>query len=123
MIIKNTGKAPRYKSYGSVCITFRLKSIQKANIFFNVLFGSGSIYESGEESLWLREARKKGLKVYLYPAVIASVDYSKSTWFRGYNEKFFYDKGAFLAAAYPFLKRVFKYYYVIRLRKKQIYQC
>ena len=32
---------------------------------------------------------------------IASVDMSDSTWFKGYNEKYFKDKGALIEAAYP----------------------
>lgn len=47
-------------------IAFKLKSFQKNNIWFNVNFGTGSIYGSGEESLMLREANKKGLKIYEY---------------------------------------------------------
>lgn len=117
-LIKSIKRAPFYKSYGSVRIAFRLKSIQKSNVWFNVNFGSGSIYGSGEESIWLNEARKKGLKVYEYPATIATVDYSDSTWFKGYNEKFFYDKGVYLAEAHPYLKYIYIFYFYLKLRKK-----
>lgn len=108
-------KAPRFKSYGSVRIAFRLNSVRHANVWFNVNFGAGSKYSAGEEALWLMELRKKGLQVYEYPATICTVDYSESTWFTGRNKKYFYDKGAFLAAGYPWLKGVFKYYFAFRL--------
>lgn len=111
-------KAPRHKNYGSVRMAFKLKSFQKHNIWFNINFGAGSIYGSGEESLMLREAHKKGLKIYEYPAVIASVDYSSSTWFHGYDPKFFHDIGAWLGAAYPKTKHILKYYYPISFRKQ-----
>ena len=34
------------------------------------------------------------MKLYTYPAVIASVKQEESTWFHGYDEKYLYDKGA-----------------------------
>ena len=108
-------KAPRYKLYGSVRMAFRLDSIRRANVWFNTNFGAGSKYSAGEESLWLLELRKKGLQVYEYPATICAVDYSESTWFTGRNEKYYYDKGAFLAAGYPRLKGILKYYLAFRL--------
>lgn len=118
--IKKIRRSPRHKNYGSVRMAFRLESFQKNNLWFNVNFGAGSIYSSGEESLMLREANKKGLKIYEYPAVIASVDYSNSTWFHGYNEKFFYDIGAWLEAAYPKMKHLLKYYYLITFNNQSV---
>lgn len=115
--IKKIGKAPKYKNYGSVRIAFKRKSFLKYNIWFNILFGAGSLFGAGEETLVLRDANRKGLKIYEYPENIAEVDYSTSTWFEGYNEKYFYNKGAFLAAAYPRLKNVLKFYYIWRLKK------
>lgn len=115
--IQKIRKAPKYKAYGSVRIAFKLKSIQSENIWFNVNFGAGSIYSSGEESLLLRESHKKNLNIYEYPAIIAKVDFSESSWREGYNEKFFYDKGAFLAAGYPLLKYIFSFYYLKILKK------
>lgn len=114
--IKKIRRAPIFKAYGSVRIAFRLSSFQKKNIWFNLNFGSGSIYSSGEESLLLREAHMKKLKIYEYPATIATVDFSDSTWRDGFTEKFFYDKGALLAAAYPFMKYIFMLYYLILLK-------
>ena len=111
-------KAPKFKSYGSVRIAFRLNSIRRANVWFNVNFGAGGTYSLGEESLWLNGVRRKGLKIYEHPATICTVDYGQSTWFTGRHEKYYYDKGAFLAACYPFAKAIFKYYLVCRLYDK-----
>lgn len=107
-------RAPFFKSYGSVRIAFRLKSIQQNNIWFDVNFGAGSVYTSGEETIFLMEARRKGLNIYEYPLVIAKVDFSESTWRQGYGERFFYDKGALLSAAFPRLKYIFIFYYVLK---------
>lgn len=110
-------KSPRNKYYASVQIAFKKESLYKNNIFFDLNFGSGSTYSSGEESLLLCEARKKGLTIYEYPECIGTVDCSTSTWFKGYNKKFFFDKGAWLKAAYPYLYMIYKYYYILRFYK------
>lgn len=110
-------KAPKYKNYGSVRIAFKRDVFLKNNIWFNVFFGAGGMFGSGEETLVIRELNRKGLKIYEYPMIIADVDYSTSTWFEGYNDKYFYNKGAFLCAAYPKLKNIFKFYYLIRFKK------
>lgn len=112
--VKRVRKAPWFKSYGSVRIAFRLSSVQNAGVCFNSHFGSGSTYSAAEDSLWLRDIRRKGLSVYECPTTIAVVDYSQSTWFKGYDAKFFYDKGAFVAAAYPAMSRFLKFYFVYR---------
>lgn len=80
-------------NYGAARIAFRLQSIQKANIFFSVLFGGGCPYSSGEDTLFLYEAIKKGLNIYTYPKRLATVTQNKSSWFEGYTEKYFCDKG------------------------------
>lgn len=112
-------RAPRYKNYGSVRIAFRKESFYKNNLWFNLNFGAGSRYSSGEESLLLREANRKKLKIYEYPATIAKVDYSVSTWFRGYDEKFFFDKGAWLKEAYPKAWFIYMWYFVYKFYIKE----
>lgn len=114
--IEKMKQAPFFKSYGSVRIAFRLKTIKKENIWFDFNFGAGSTHTSGEESLFLQQARKKGLSIWEHPAIIAEVDFSTSTWREGYNEKFFYDKGALLNAMYPRSRYLLQFYYVMRLR-------
>ena len=105
-------RAPFFRSYSSVRIAFRTEMIRNNAICFNTCFGSGSIYSSGEETLFLNSVRKKGLKIYEYPATISKQIVSSSSWFSGFNEKYFYDKGALLAAAYPLWKRFLVLYYI-----------
>ena len=111
--ITKVRKSPRNKYYGSVRIAFKRTSILNKNIWFNVNFGAGSRYSAGEESLFLKEAREKNLVIYEYPEIISTVDYAGSTWFEGYNEKFFIDKGAWLTTAYPKLKYILIFYFVL----------
>lgn len=80
--------------YGAFRIAIRRDKLIKSNISFSLLFGGGAKYSSGEDSLFVHQCIKAGLRAYSSPRVIGSVKQEESTWFNGYNEKFFYDKGA-----------------------------
>lgn len=110
-------KSSKNKYYCSVSLAYKKASLSKNNLWFHTMFGSGSIYLNGEESLLLRKARKSGLKIYECNKIILSLRDSKSSWFNGFNEKYFYSKGAWLCEAYPYLKQLIKYYYAIRINK------
>jgi glycosyltransferase involved in cell wall biosynthesis len=105
-----------FMNYGSVRIAFRKEKILRKNIWFSLKFGGGATYGAGEDSLFLREALQKKLKIYTYPAKIADVKQIESTWFEGYNSKFFFDKGAFYEAAFPKLKYLVSIYYAWRFK-------
>ncbi len=81
---------------GSPEITFRRKSLD--GIHFPELFGAGSRFSMGEESILLYACLKRGLKILYLPLQIAELLPSQSTWFRGYTDTFFRDKGAAFAA-------------------------
>lgn len=109
-------RIPSYKSYSSVHIAFKRMSIVNNNIYFNENFGSGSgLYSFAEDSIFFSDIHKNNLRSYTYPAIIADLYTGESTWFKGFNKKYFYDTGAFLAAAYPELKNFYKWYYPLRL--------
>lgn len=110
-------RIPFYKTYGSVHIAFKKTSITENRLRFNELFGTGSgLYDMAEDSLFFRDIHRKKLKAYLYPAILADVSFEESSWFHGYNQKYFYDVGAFLSAAYPRSKHIMKWYYPYRCR-------
>ena len=89
------------REYGSVHIAIRNKKLMYKNIYFNTMFGSGSLYSCGEDTIFLKDLIEKGFRVYKSPVCIAQVDMSESTWFKGYNQKYFRDKGALIGATYP----------------------
>lgn len=94
--IENIRKAPAYRGYGSVQMAFRLDVIRDGNILFNEKFGSGTEWGGGEDILFQNDIRSKGKFIYEYPLCIATIDYGNgSQWFHGYDEKFFYNAGAF----------------------------
>lgn len=83
--------------FGAVKIAARTEKVRQANVFFSLLFGGGSKYSSGEDSLFVAECIRKGLRIIAVPTVIGHVLQIESSWFKGYTDKFFIDKGVFFA--------------------------
>lgn len=87
--------------WGCVRVAVKLKALKKANIWFTTLFGGGCMFPSGEDSLWLTAMKKKGLKFYISKETLGKVIFSNSSWFSGYDKKFYFGKGAYYQAAHP----------------------
>lgn len=96
-IIKKCGRVRWYNClrYGAVKIAVRTEKIKRANIYFSLLFGGGAKYSDGEDSMFVAECLRKGLRVYTDNRIIGYVSQADSTWFKGYTEKYFVDKGIF----------------------------
>lgn len=86
--------------FGTVRIAAKRKRIIENNIFFSLLFGGGAKYGSGEDSLFIKNCFDKKLKAYSSTKLIAKVKQDESTWFKGYNEKYFIDKGILYRKVY-----------------------
>ena len=82
-----------YMRYGSVRIAFRTEKIKREGIFFNTMFGAGQDIKFGEDTIFLHDCLKKGLKVYASEKYISSLCVNRgSTWFEGYNESYYRSK-------------------------------
>lgn len=104
--------------YGTYRIAVRRNAIKSRNIWFSTLFGGGCIYSCGEDSIFLRECFRTGLNVYSHSYVLGACAKDKSSWFVGYTKKYFFDKGAVVACAFPKLKHLIKWYFAFRLLPK-----
>lgn len=104
------GKHP----WGAVRIAFRLNSVRKSNIWFSALFGGGAKYSSGEDSLWIDCAYRAGLCVYVSHYTIGIVNMQDSSWFSGFNQKYYFSKGAFYMASYPKMIGLWMTYFATR---------
>lgn len=113
-----------YRRYGAARIAFRRKSISYNGIFFNTNFGGGTAHSSGEDSLFLRDCLRKGLNIKAVPITIAKLQEvgRGSTWFCGYTEKFFFDKGVFYALAHRRTALLWCLQYCVR-NKTQVSEC
>lgn len=85
-------------SYGASRISVKSNSLKRENIIFHTCFGGGTKYSCGEDTIFITDLLKKKMKIYVYPEIIAYVDASESTWFKGYTDKYLHDKGALFAA-------------------------
>lgn len=79
--------------YGAVSFAVRKEKLFASGVTFSLLFGGGAKYSAGEDSLFLKQFMGKGFRVYTSPAVIGREKEGDSTWFSGYHEKFFFDRG------------------------------
>lgn len=92
--------------YGAVSFAVRRESLLSSGVTFSLLFGGGAKYSAGEDSLFLKEFMGKGYSVYTAPVTIARETGGDSTWFQGYNEKFFRDRGVLYRYLYGRLHNV-----------------
>lgn len=100
--------------WGSVRIAFRLEKVRKANLWFTTLFGGGCMFPSGEDSMWLTEAKRKGLTFYVSKETIGKISYEESCWFTGYDEKYYFGQGAYYQAVRPKTFALWMIYSVVR---------
>ena len=96
--------------YGTCVCSIRRDSQRRANIWFSTIFGGGTNYAHGEDTLFLCDAFRRGLRVYTSSFCLGTCAKDASTCFHGFDEKYFYDQGvlyraAFGAAAVPLCLR------------------
>lgn len=104
--------------YGTYALAVRRTALMRANIWFHTGFGGGCIYGSGEDSLLIRACLKNGLKLYSHSYVLGTCCKDVSSWFTGYHEKYFFDKGAMLSVGFPRCKRLMALYLSVKFKKK-----
>ena len=104
--------------YGAVQMAVRLESIRMAGVTFSLLFGGGAYYGAGEDSLFIAESIRKKLRVYASSKFIGFVKQEASSWYNGYTEKYFIDKGAFYSVLSPTFSYFLSLYFAAKHWKK-----
>lgn len=106
--------------YGSARLAFQREKIIKEQIIFAPLFGAGSFFSSGEDSIFLTSCFDSGLSIFASPGIIADIhdEVGTSSWFNGYNKKYFIDKGAVYAAMTRYLAIGYCLYFALRHKEK-----
>ena len=108
-----------FMKYGAVRIAFRRERVTRRGISFNLHFGGGSEYSAGEDTLFLSDCLKKGLKILAVPVFISHLtNIRNSTWNEGYTSKYFMDKGALYAAVSERWASLLCLQFSIRKRRK-----
>ena len=104
-----------YMNYGAARITFKNKAIKENNILFKESFNGNALPTCGEDTLFLREALKNGLKIIAVPEALAKLQSTReSTWFKGFTKEYFFDKGVILGIAHPLLSIPFALFLVLK---------
>lgn len=86
--------------YGIPAFAVKRDKLLKKNIWFSLLFGGGAKYGSGEDTIFFKDMIKNKMNIYISTKKIADTDAGNSSWFNGFNEKYFTDKGALYAAMF-----------------------
>lgn len=108
---------PQTMKVSSWQISFRRERLLEAGVWFDELLGAGSGNGAEEELKFLLDCERAGLMIYYVPTQIASVAQEASTWFEGFTERFFENRGA--TTRYILgtgLASLYAIYYVIRKR-------
>lgn len=106
----NCGRYPTYS------FAIRREPLHRANVTFSLLFGGGAKYSNGEDSIFIRDCLKKKMCAMAVPVTIGKEVPRPSTWFSGYNEKFFFDRGVLYAYLYGCMARPFAIRFLLKHR-------
>ncbi len=109
-----------YGRYPTYAVAGRREALHRANVSFSLLFGGGARYSNGEDSLFLHDCLKKGLHLYASCENLGQEVYRESTWFQGYNEKFFVDRGVLYHHLYGVMARLFSLRFLYAHRKEML---
>lgn len=104
--------------HGTARMAIRRSALEKHRLSFSLLFGGGCKYGSGEDTIFIRDCFRAGLTVYSHSYVLGATAKDSSSWFTGYNEKFMFDKGAFVACAFPKAKHLIKWHFIRRFHSR-----
>lgn len=110
--LMNCGRYPAYS------MAFRTQKLNSTGVRFSLLFGGGAPYSNGEDSLFIRQLIKAGLQIYKSPVCIGEEIPRPSTWFTGYHEKFFFDRGVLYHFLYGAMAPVWGFRFVFTKKKE-----
>ena len=108
----------RYPTYSMCC---RLDALRRTNVCFSLLFGGGAKYSNGEDTLFIHDCLKRGLRIYAVPVGIGremSREGGESTWFKGFSEKFFYDRGVLYRYLYGAAARLWAVRFILAKKEE-----
>ncbi len=108
---------PNTMKVSSWQISFKRNRLIETGVRFDELLGAGTGNGAEEELKFLTDCEKAGLKIYFYPEEIASVAQQESTWWEGFNEQFFINRGATTRYILGwFVATLYAFYYAVKKR-------
>ena len=107
-----------YGRYPAYAICARRDRLIESGVRYSLLFGGGAPYMNGEDSLFLHDCLKQGLAIYRTTVAIGYEKNGESTWFKGYNEKFFYDRGVLYHFLYGKMAYIWGFRFLFKNREE-----
>ncbi len=107
----NCGRYPAYS------IAARASKLKAAGVKYSLLFGGGAKFSNGEDSLFLKDCLDAGLSMLASPVVLGEEIPRPSTWFNGYTDKIFYDRGVLYHYLYGKWARLWGFRWVCKMQK------
>ena len=107
-----------YGRYPAYAICARRDKLIGSGVKYSLLFGGGAPYMNGEDSLFLHDCLKAGLNIYRTTVAIGKEKQGQSTWFNGYTDKFFFDRGVLYHFLYGKMAKLLGFRYLFKNRKE-----
>ena len=107
-----------YGRYPAYAICARRQKLADSGVRYSLLFGGGAPYMNGEDSLFLHDCLKAGLAIYRTPVAIGKERKGESTWFKGYTDKFFFDRGVLYHFLYGKMATILGFRYLFKNRNE-----
>ena len=102
--------------FGTARMAVRRRALLDHNITFHQEFGGGCPFSAGEDSLFLKTCLDNGLRAYAHTYVLGTCSKDTSSWFRGCDDKYFYDKGVLVRKLFPHTAYLMALYFGIRFK-------
>lgn len=101
-IIKKTKRIHLFNClrYGAFRIAVLRVELLRNNVWYSLLFGGGAKYQAGEDNLFITQCIKTGMMCIAVAQMIGTVKQEDSTWFKGYDAKYYMDRGALFYSMY-----------------------
>lgn len=119
-IVKFEKCSRRNMSASGVCgVVLKQSIIKEFGLHFHENFGAGTENYCGEDTIFLQDLINRRVRFYRSPIDIAGIDETDSSWFKGYDEKYFMTIGKVFATIYPHLCRLLAIRSAYRFYKKK----
>ena len=108
----NTNKKAKWKDISALGVwglAIKRETIDKYHLSFDESFGPGSISPMGEDSIYLKDLISSSNNVYTDTSLIAYIEQTESTWFKGYDKEYFVNLAKATKRIYP---RTFHYHVI-----------
>lgn len=105
-----------YGRYPAYSISVKSEALAKSGVRFPLEFGGGAKYINGEDSVFLHDCLRAGMKIFRSPVCLGSEKERESTWFKGYDDRFFISRGALYVRLYGRMSGVMALVFLLRHR-------